>query len=277
VPAIVAASTWQLLGLTPGMTFHLTNDLGEFDSTVYIAVAEVKHIPPTDDGTQGALLVDYQSLVAGRARYQELTQPNYIWLRTSDNPAAINQVRAALGDPALALVGLVDRRAISSNNAVDPLTRTLLGILSVGVVTALLLAFLANLLLPLLSVRARQTHFAVLRALGAAPGQITRLLAWEMVVSLATALLLGLIFGLLLIFTSVAPLVFTDILPGNLLNVSGTALYTLQQIIPVTIVWPPSLFVAVATLLALCLLAIGLLTRLAQRPLLAQALLVDDD
>ena len=96
VPAIVAASTWQTLGLTPGMTFHLDDDQGEFDSTVYVAVAEVQHIPPTDDGVQGALLVDYQSLVAGRARYQEITRPNYIWLRISNSPGVVSQVRAAL-------------------------------------------------------------------------------------------------------------------------------------------------------------------------------------
>lgn len=277
VPALVAASTWQMLGLAPGRTFHLADDLGELDPTVYVAVAEVGHIPPTDDGTQGALLVDYQSLVAGRARYQEATTPNYVWLRTSNSLAAVDQVRAALGNPALTLNDLVDRQAISNNNAIDPLARSLLSILSVGVVAALLLALLANLLLPLLNMRARQTNFAVLRALGATSGQITRLLAWEMAIILVTALLLGLLFGTLLILTSVAPLVFTGALPGNLVDISSAALYTLQQIVPVTIVVPPSLLFALLALLALCLLSIGLLTRLAQRPLLAEALLIDDD
>ena len=120
----------------------------------------------------------------------------------------------------------------ASNNAVDPLARSLLSILSVGVVAALLLALLANLLLPLLSIRARQTSFAVLRALGAAPGQITRLLAWEMALIQGTALLLGLLFGFLLISTSVAPLVFTSALPANLVDLSSAALYALQQIHP---------------------------------------------
>ncbi|HEY3993966.1 MAG TPA: FtsX-like permease family protein, partial [Ktedonobacteraceae bacterium] len=200
-----------------------------------------------------------------------------VWLRTSDNPAAISQVRVALGNPPLALDGLVDRRAISNRNAVDPLSRSLLSILSVGVVAALLLAFLANLLLPLFRMSERKTQFAILRSLGATPDQIARLLAWEMVVILASALLLGCLFGLLLILTSVAPLVFTGVLPGNLVDLSSLALYTLQQIIPVTIVLPPSLFAALAILLALCLLAIGLTTWLAQRPLLAPALFVDDD
>ncbi|HEX7733818.1 MAG TPA: FtsX-like permease family protein [Ktedonobacteraceae bacterium] len=277
VPAIVAASTWQMLGLTPGMTFRLADNLGQFDSTVYMAVAEVRHIPPTDDGVQGALLVDYQSLVVGRARYQELTRPNYIWLRISDTSIAVNQVRAALANPELALNDLVDRRAISSSNAINPLARSLLSILSVGVVAALLLALLANFLLPLLRARERQTNFAVLRALGTPSVQITRLLAWEMVIILVTALLLGLLFGWLLIATSVAPLVFTGELPGNLVDVSSTALYTLQQLIPVTIVVPSSVFGALLVMTALCLLAVGITTRLVQRPFLAQALLIDDD
>lgn len=277
VPAIVAASTWQMLGLTPGMTFHLADNLGEFDSTVYVAIAEVQHIPPTDDGVQGALLVDYQSLVVGRARYQKITRPNYIWLRVNNSSAAVSQVRAALDDPTLGLNDLVDRRAISSDNAVDPLARSLLGILSLGVIVALLLALLANFLLPLLRVRERQTNFAVLRALGAASGQITRQLVWEMALVLVTALLLGLFFGSMLVATSVAPLVFSGALPDSLVDVSSTALYTLQQIIPVTIVVPSSLLMALVSLLILCLLAVVFMSRLAQRPLLAEALLVDDD
>jgi ABC-type lipoprotein release transport system permease subunit len=277
VPAIVAASTWQMLGLKPGMTFHLADNLGEFDATVYVAVAEVQHIPPTDDGVQGALLVDYQTLVAGRAHYQKATRPNYIWLRVNDTPTAVSQVRAALDDPALALEDLVDRRAISGDNAVDPLARSLLGILGTGVLVALLLALLANFLLPLLGVRMRQTNFAVLRALGANSGQITGQLVWEMALMLATALLLGLLFGALLVVTSVSSLVFTSALPGSLVDLSNTALYTLQQVIPVTIVVPPSLLIALSLLLALCLLAVISMSRLARRPLLAEALLVDDD
>lgn len=277
VPALVASSTWQLLGLTPGMTFHLTNEFGSPDSTVYVALAEVNHIPPVDDSTQGAILVDYQSLVAGRARYQEATRPNYVWLRTSDNPIVVNHVRLALNNPALALTSLVDRYELGNDNAVDPLVNNLLSILSIGVVAALLLAFLANLLLPLISVRLRQTHFAVLRALGTPPGQITRILAWELAIILSTALLLGLFFGLLLAFTSVPPLIFTGVIPANLADISSTAIYTLQHILPVTIVMPSSLLVALVTLLALCLLALGLMTHLAQRPLIAQSLLLDND
>ncbi|HLI72163.1 MAG TPA: FtsX-like permease family protein [Ktedonobacteraceae bacterium] len=277
VPAIVAASTWQLLGLSPGMTFHLTDDFGGPNATTYLAVAEVKHIPPADDQVEGAVLVDYQSLVAGRAVYQQTTQPNYIWLRTGNSPAAINYVRSVLSTSPMALTDLLDRRALSGEESLDPLSRNLTSILGMGVAAALLLALLANLLLPLLGVHERQTTFAVLRALGTTSEQITRMLLWEMATVLLTALLLGLLFGTLLTLSAVQPLIFTAVLPTNLASVSSTSLYTIQQIVPITVVVPPSLLVALVILLALCVLALGLMARLAQAPLLGQALRVDND
>ena len=255
VPAIVAANTWQQLGLSQGMTFHLSTESGDISPTTYVALAEVKHIPPVDDASEGAVLVDYQSLVAGQLQGQGLTQVtavaqlNAVWLRSSDNPGAVNHVRAALTTGTLALTNLMDRRALGKDNASDPLADGLLSIMSIGVAAALLLAFLANLLLPLLSVRMRQTNFAVLRALGTAPGQVTGMLTWELAIVLATSLVLGLLFGALLAFTSVPPLVFTGALPTSLVAISSSTIYTLQQIIPVAIVIPLSLLVA---LLALC-------------------------
>jgi len=277
VPAIVAASTWQLLGLSPGMTFHLTDESGSPDATTYLAVAEVEHIPPIDDQVEGAVLVDYQSLVAGRAVYQQTTQPNYIWLRTSDNSTAVSSVRAALSDSAVALVNLTDRRSLIDAAMSDPLAQDLLSILSIGVAAALLLALLANLLLPLLRVLERQTTFAMLRALGTTPEQVTWILLWEMAMVLLTALLLGLLFGALLAFTIVPPLIFTGVLPTNLVSISTLSLYAVQQLIPITVVVPPSLLIALAILLVLCVLALGLMARLAQAPLLSQALRLNED
>lgn len=283
VPAIVASTTWNQLGLSQGMAFHLTTTSGNISPTTYVALAEVKHIPPVDDGSEGALLVDYQSLVAGQIQGQGLTQTtaisqlNYVWLRSGDDPAAVAHVRAALQKPTLALAQLLDRRLLSGGNARDPLANSLISTLGIGVAATLLLAFLANLLLPLLSVRRRQTSFAVLRALGSDASQVAGILTWELAVILATALVLGLLFGALLAFTSVPPLVFTGALPTALVSISSNAIYTLQQIIPVTIVMPFSLVIALLCLLALCLIALGLMTRLAQRPLMAQALRLDED
>jgi ABC-type antimicrobial peptide transport system permease subunit len=283
VPALVAANTWQRLGLSQGQTFHLSTESGDLSPTTYLALAEVNHIPPVDDNSEDAILVDYQSLIAGQIEGQGMTQVtaiaqlNSVWLSSGDNPAAISHVRATLNTGTLALSNLMDRRTLGGDNASNPLANGLLSILSIGVAAALLLAFLANLLLPLLSVRMRQTSFAVLRALGTAPGQVTGMLTWELAIVLATSLVLGLLFGTVLAFTSVPPLVFTGALPSSLLNISSSTIYTLQQIIPVTIVIPLSLLVALGTLLMLCLLALGLMTRLAQRPVMAQSLRLSSD
>jgi ABC-type antimicrobial peptide transport system permease subunit len=283
VPAIVAANTWQQLGLSQGVTFHLTDDSGNIDPTIYVAIAEVNHIPPVDDGSEGAILVDYQSLVAGQlqargiGRSTTITQLNYIWLRSGDDPTALQHIRAALNTPAFALDNLMDRHQLSGGNAADPLANGLITTMSIGVAATLLLAFLANLLLPLLSVRMRQTHFAVLRALGTDSGQVTGILTLELAIVLATSLVLGLLFGAVLAFTSVPPLVFTGALPASLISISSSTIYTLQKIIPVTVVIPLSLLVALVTLVLLCVLALGLMTRLAQRPLMAQALRLNED
>jgi ABC-type antimicrobial peptide transport system permease subunit len=206
-----------------------------------------------------------------------LTQLNYIWLRSSDDPGALQHIRAALNTPAFVLENLMDRRQLSGGNAADPLANSLITIMSIGVAATLLLAFLANLLLPLLSVRMRQTHFAVLRALGTGPGQVTEILTVELAVVLATSLVLGLLFGAVLAFTSVPPLVFTGALPASLISISSSTIYTLQKVIPVTIVIPLSLLVALSALVLLCVFALALITRLAQRPLMAQVLRLDED
>lgn len=283
VPALVASNTWQQLGLSQGATFHLGDESGHMSPTTYLALAEINHIPPVDDGSEGAILVDYQSLVAGQLQGQGMTQVtaiaqlNYVWLRSSDSPAALSHVRAALNSPEFALRQFMDRRALSGGNASDPLASSLISTMSIGVAATLLLAFLANLLLPLLSVRLRQTNFAVLRALGTAPAQVTGILLWELAIVLATALVLGVLFGGILTFTSVPPLVFTGALPASLVSVSSSTIYTLQQIIPVRIVMPLSLLIALLLLLLLCVLALWLMSRLVQRPLMAQALRLNED
>ncbi|HEY0755768.1 MAG TPA: FtsX-like permease family protein [Ktedonobacteraceae bacterium] len=283
VPALVASNTWQQLGLSQGVTFHMSDEGGNLSATTYIAIAEIKHIPPIDDGSEGAVIVDYQSLVAGQIQGEGLTQTtevaqlNYVWLRSSDAAVAINHVRAALNTTAFALVQMIDRRALSAATNSDPLANGLLSTISIGVAATLLLAFVANLLLPLLSVRMRQTNFAVLRALGTAPAQVTGILTWELAIVLVTSLLLGLLFGTMLAFTSVPPLVFSGSLPANLVNASSSTIYTLQRIIPVTIVVPLSLVTALLVLLLLCVFALSLMSRLAQRPLMAQVLRLDED
>ncbi len=117
----------------------------------------------------------------------------------------------------------------------------------------------------------------MLRALGTRSAQVTRILTWEQGITLVTALLLGLLFGVLLALAAVPPLIFTGAPPTGMVDLPNVAVYTLQKIIPVTIIFPPSLALALLGLLALGLLALGLMTRIAQRPLLAQVLRLNED
>jgi len=277
VPAIVATSTWQALGLHPGTTFHLGDSSGNPSSITYEAMAEVAHIPPADDATQGAMLVDYQTLAAVSATGGIALQPDYLWLRSTDNAADIAHIRQMLTEPGFALTDLLDQQQLAAINAADPLSLDLITIMSMGVAATLLLALLANILLPLLSVRTRLTSFAVLRALGSEPAEVTRILTWEQSIILASSILLGLLFGTLLALTAVQPLVFTGVTASSEISASGNLVYSLQTIIPVAIVVPASLGIALGVLLAICLLALGIMTRLAQRPLMAQVLRMNED
>ena len=277
VPAIVAANTWQILNLHNGALFHLADDQGNPDPVTYMALAEVARIPPVDDSTQGALLVDFQTLASASGKNQRILQPNYVWLRSGDSPSDVAQVRLALTSGTFGLLHLVDRRVLLEENVTDPLARNLITILSIGVATALLLALLANVLLPILSVRVRFTNFAVLRALGTEPAQVTRLLTWEQGIVLVSALLLGLAFGMLLAMTAVPPLIFTGTSPIGALYASRTAIFTLQRIIPVSVILPPTVGLALAVLIVLCLLTLRVMTSLVHRPLVGQALRLNED
>lgn len=276
VPAIIAANTWQALGLHPGALFHLSNSLVNTAPVTYLALAKVAHLPPAGSD-QNAILVDYQTLANAEAAFGQILQPNYLWLCSSNAPTDLDHLRHTLTAGRLELGGLQDRRALAAANINDPLTVNLLLVLDVGVLVALLLALLATVLLPLLSVRARLTNFAVLRALGTQPTQIKRVLLWEQGIVLGSSLTVGLALGLVLAWSAVPPLIFTSASSVNSLNASATSIFALQQIIPITVSIPPVLLLALAVLILLGALTLQLLAFLIQRPLLGQTLRLNED
>jgi ABC-type antimicrobial peptide transport system permease subunit len=279
VPAIVTSSAWQLLHLHAGATFQLLTSSGQVDPVRYVALEEVAHIPPANESLESGMLVDFSTLAAVRAQSHESISLNYAWIQSSDAPVAVAHVRLALDTQPLALSQLMDRRSLAELNAANPLALNLLGILGFGVGAALLLALLANLVLPILSLRTRLTGFAILRALGTSPQQVARLLAWEQGFILVTALALGLLFGLLLAFMAVPSLIFTVLpgLGGNAAITSTDAVYLFQHLTPVRIELPFSLVMALATLVLLCVLALVLMRFLALKPLLGQILRLSED
>ncbi len=276
VPAIVDAYIWNQIGLHVGASFSVNNSSTPGDSLHYIAIAEVQHIPTVTDTSAGGVLVDYTSLAAVQNQVNRTyISLNHIWLQTRDDPASLASVRAALTNGNLRLENVVDRRMLANTLHTDPLFLNLIGVLILGATAALLLAVVGNLIASWLSVRTRLTSFAVLRALGTAPRQIASVLLWEQGIVYATALLLGILFGVLLSVTIVSALVFTSITPGAF--ISNNDFYALQQIIPVQLVAPFSLGIAFLALIALLIVALVMMMRVILRRSMSQVLRLSED
>ncbi len=295
VPALVDAVAWNALQLAPGSRFTL-NISGSPVSLVFQAIAEVQHIPTINDSletsggadyvTPGGILVDLQqytrvfaqaSQVGGQTDANGLPPSvNYIWLRTSDAAWALASVRAALASGPLNLEAVYDRRAMLAQMQQDPLFLALNGVLLLGVAITVLLVLFSSVLASALHARRRQVSFAVLRALGSTPRQMSRVLFWELGIVYFVALALGIVFGLLLVLTVVPALVFTNpILPGS--AVSSTEFYVIQHVLPTPIVLPMTVGWAVVVFAAVALLALELTTHLTARSALHQTLRLNED
>lgn len=284
VPAVVDAATWDELHLSPGANFTLNFSLvGNFDEVNLKAVARVEHIPTSGNSALPGVLTDYQTFVRvytrNFTRSSGYTVPlNYVWLRTSDNPATLQVLRHQLTAGALSLSPLYDRRQMVTQLSHEPLSLALFGILLLGALTALLLALVGNLVASWLNARARQANFATLRALGATPRQIAGTVGWEQSTIFLTAILLGFLFGWLLAVLALPSLVFTSILPNQVSGVVDTqTFYAAQNAPPIAVVLPPELWVVLALVCALCLLALALIVRIVSRPSIARLLRLNED
>lgn len=286
LPVIVDSLAANTLHLAPGTIFSLSDT----DSTLNCKViGEVQRIPTVNDSSlsgsadgltvSGGILADYQS-------YDAIVQkaigapppPNRVWLKTRDDAASLASVRRALTNPALQLSDVNDRRAIIANLVHDPLYLDLSALLILGAIMALLLALVGNLLASWLSVRGRLTNFAVLRALGTAPRQLAAMLTCEQGIVYAGALLLGGVFGILLSVLALPSLIFTNIAASGLdFDISSGQDYILQTTPPIQVIIPASLWIVGAVLVALCILAVVMMVRVAARPSLGQTLRLNED
>jgi ABC-type antimicrobial peptide transport system permease subunit len=294
------------LQLSVGGVFTMSLDSLSNATLSYQVAAIVAHIPTVNSSTEaststspGGMLVDYQTFAAAYAQtlqQQEVlehasnpgtpapesstaTVPiNHIWLRTSDNPAQLSALRAALNSSTPTVNNLYDRREIAAELESDPFNLNMLVILGVGAFTAFLLAFIGNLISSWLSVRNRRASFVVLRALGANARQVAGLLLWEQGIVYVGALLLGLAFGMVLINVAVPVLVFTGLPrtgPMSMLSISD--LYLLQHVLPTQIVIPSSLDLLFPALIVVCFVALCTMIRAALQPSISHELRLNED
>ena len=286
LPVLVDSLAWDSLHLSPGAVFSLSDSDGTLRCKV---IAEVQRVPTINDSgfgggadtftVSGGILADYQSYAAVAQKVSGAAPPpNRAWLKTRGDAASLASVRRALNNASPALSDVNDRRAIIDSLQHDPLYLDLSGLLILGAIIALLLALVGNLVASWLSVRGRLTNFAVLRALGTAPRQLASILTWEQGIVYALALLLGGVFGYLLSVLALPSLIFTNIAASGLsLDISSGQDYILQVTPPVRVIIPTSLWIVCAALVALCILAVVMMVRVAARPAPGQTLRLNED
>ncbi len=284
VPAFVDAVAWQTLNLTPGASFTLSDLNGTIN---YVALGEVQYLPTVLDSAQanetnsyvaqGGVLTDflsYQTVVKEVA--QATINPSTVWLKTKSDAHSLASVRNALNGGPLSLLGVNDIYALENSMDNDPLYLALLGILAIGTITALLLGLIGNLTVSWLSARNRIINFAVMRALGTVPGQIAGILTYEQALIYATAIGLGVAFGLLLSFLILPAFVLTSSIANP---AGGTGVFYVMQGVPPIQTIIPAILIAmvVGILLAVCILALGMMVRIVSRPVLSGVLRIDNN
>jgi hypothetical protein len=122
--------------------------------------------------------------------------PNEVWLDTDRSQATIDRLLTAARQwprQILDYQGLPPAYATQD----DLLTAGIYGVASVGFLVAAALALLGFVIYAYLTLQARLTEVAVLRALGMSPGQVRSLLLFEQVFLLGAAILGGIAAGLL--------------------------------------------------------------------------------
>jgi len=176
------------------------------------------------------------------------------------------------------LDNLNDRRALIDAMQTDPLYLNLIVILALGTGAAMLLALIGTLFASWLSVGTRLSQFVVLRALGALPRQVTGILTWEQGLVYLMGLLIGGGFGVLLSLTVTPALAFSTAPVASVLGgLSSNEFYVLQKAMPAQVVFPSSLAIAFVVLFVICLVAVGVMARVALHPSISPLLRLGED
>ena len=277
LPVAIDQDTAQTTGLQTGGQFGISLSSLASEQINFQVVAIVAQIPSAPGGVLASYSA-FQQLFPHGATATSGSPLNYIWLDTRGDARTLTTVRSALNSSQLGLSNLYDRRMIISELQSEPFSFNLLIILSVGSITAFVLAFLGNIIASWLSVYTRRDSFVVLRALGATSRQIIAILLWEQALVYLGALCLGVAFGILLSITTIPTLVFTG-LPehGPMSEISVDAFYLLQHAIPTQIVVPASLDISFLALVLICVLALSIMIRAALRPSISSELRLSVD
>jgi ABC-type lipoprotein release transport system permease subunit len=198
------------------------------------------------------------------------TGPIEYWLKTTPDPVRRAELDAALQQQsdALDVDSIVDRQALQTSIASNPLQSGMRGLLLVGALTAAALAVLGTIVQAAAAARQRVVQFAVLRTMGMASRQLTGLLLGEQFMVFAFGLLGGTVLGVVLATATLPFLQFgdTSLDPATL----GVPPYVLA-------VDPRNLLWFYVTLLVACALALAVAARYAATIGLGKTLRLGED
>ena len=163
-----------------------------------LVVSGVLESFPTTDPLQPAAVVDAATLSLLRFGSNRAAGFPVEWWLDVDEPA-LPGILAARGDGPLRGATVLSRAETFEQLSADPLALAMIGALSLGFVVAMLFAVIGLVVSAAVSVRQRRTEFALLRALGLSPDQLSGWLWLEngslVLVSLIFGTLLGLLIG----------------------------------------------------------------------------------
>ncbi len=191
LPALVSPALAETLG-----DDRFVVDTGA--ALLSLQVAGVLDGVPTVDADESAgIVVDLPSLLA--VAYQQTGDVPAVdewWLEVGDDDP--DETMAALGtSPALGSPEVLDRLAYGRELGSDPVGVGILGALTIGFIAAAAFAAIGVAISATVSSRERATEFALLRAVGVGPRQLTRLLGLEHAVVMGAGVLVGLVIGVL--------------------------------------------------------------------------------
>jgi len=187
---IVSDALMRAAGVRQGDTLGVT-----LNNNVHVSfrvAGGTRYFPSLDPGDAPFVVANLQYLErAGRAH-----GPNEVWLNLPQSQSAIDRVLYLVNQwprQVQSVAGLAPADATANN----PLASGIYGVVSVGFLVAAALALLGFLTYGYLTLQQRLFEVAILRALGLSRGQVRTLLLFEQVFLLATAIVGGIVAGLL--------------------------------------------------------------------------------
>lgn len=188
--AVVSDGFLRATGLHRGDTFGVT--LNNNSHVQFRVAAVTRYFPSLDPGDAPFVVANLQYLArAGRAH-----GPNEVWLQAPQNQASLDRI-VYLAHQWPRQVQAVQGLAPAGAGQNDPLSTGIYGVVSVGFLVASALALLGFVTYAYLTLQQRLSEVAILRALGLSRGQVRTLLLCEQMFLLATAILGGIVAGLL--------------------------------------------------------------------------------